>query len=276
MAARSARIQPRQRGVQSAMIPLRPLLATLLASAALHAGAHDTWFEPLPAGENEVLLALGTGTQYPKLDTSLDARYLVQQGCSTAGEAAATRMRPVRNTNTALVLRAPRDAASCWAQLMPFEVEIPAATVEVYFKDIQASAEVRAAWAAMRQRGLPWRERYTKHARIELGSAPSAPSPMDFDLRLEAGGQPLQVGATLVAQLLRDGRPLAGQALQLLSENSPLGIWRTTDEQGRIRVTVPLAGHWVLRGVDLHVSATDPDRWESRFVTLAFAVLPKS
>ena len=156
MAARSARIQPRRRGVQSAMIPLRPLLATLLASAALHAGAHDTWFEPLPAGENEVLLALGTGTQYPKLDTSLDARYLAQQGCSTAGEAAATRMRPVRNTHTALVLRAPRDAASCWAQLMPFEVEIPAATVEVYFKDIQATAEVRAAWAAMRQRGLPW------------------------------------------------------------------------------------------------------------------------
>jgi hypothetical protein len=65
---------------------------------------------------------------------------------------------------------------------------------------------------------------------------------------------------------------LAGLALELRSETSPLGIWRRTDAQGRIDVSLPLPGRWLLRGVDLRVSALDPDRWDSRFVTLAFDV----
>jgi hypothetical protein len=149
-------------------------------------------------------------------------------------------------------------------------VELAPDKVPVYLQDIQATPEVRAAWAALQARGLPWRERYTKHARIELGTPSSAPAPTDLDLHLETAGQAVRVGHRYTAQALLNGQPLAGLALELRSESSPLGIWRRTDAQGRIEVTVPLPGHWLLRGVDLHLSDSDPERWDSRFVTLAF------
>jgi hypothetical protein len=146
--------------------------------------------------------------------------------------------------------------------------------VPVYLQDIQATPEVRATWAAMQARGLPWRERYTKHARIELGPPSAWPAPVGLDLHIENSNSKARVGTNLSVQALRDGQPLAGLAVELRSEASPLGIWRRTDAQGRIALAVPLAGRWMLRGVDLRVSAADPDRWDSRFVTLAFDVAP--
>jgi hypothetical protein len=138
----------------------------------------------------------------------------------------------------------------------------------------------------MQARGLPWRERYTKHARIDIegttagleagAGAPAAASPstpvLGMDLQRVNGGAALAVGQTLEALVLRDGLPLAGQALELLNEASPVGIWRRSDAQGRVSMPVPLPGRWILRGVDLRLSDTTPDQWESRFVTLAFEV----
>ena len=37
----------------------------------------------------------------------------------------------------------------------------------------------------------------------------------------------------------------------------------------------PLAGRWMLRGVDLRVSPRTTDEWVSRFVMLAFDVAPR-
>jgi hypothetical protein len=251
--------------------PLARALAASLAACALAVQAHDTWFQPLSAEAG--LLALGTGTRYPVQDSGVGAEYLARQGCRTEGPGrqGTVALQPLRNDPKALVLRAPPGATTCWAQLTPFEIELPPATVEVYFRDIQPPPAVREAWAALHAQGLPWRERYTKHARIELGAPQAAATPMDMDLRL-ADGPPLRVGATLVAQALRDGQPLPGLALELRSEDSPLGIWRRTDEQGRVRIPLPLPGRWVLRGTDLRLSANDATRWESRFVTLAFEV----
>jgi hypothetical protein len=83
-----------------------------------------------------------------------------------------------------------------------------------------------------------------------------------------------RVGQTLMFQILRDGKPLADQAVELRGEMSPLGIWRRTDAEGRARVDVPLPGRWVLRGTDLRRSESTPDQFESRFFTLAFEVQP--
>jgi hypothetical protein len=35
-----------------------------------------------------------------------------------------------------------------------------------------------------------------------------------------------------------------------------------------LRHRLPFGGRWLLRGTDLRPSATRPDSWESRFVTL--------
>ncbi len=255
-------------------------LAAALACAATCAHAHDTWFEPLPAANGEPLLALGTGNQYPRYDSGIGREYLARQGCrvsSPRGETHRVPLQPLRNEPASLVLKAPQRAQGCWAQLTPFEVDMPPEKVAIYFKDIQPPPAVREAWIDMQRRGVKWHERYTKHARIEfgtVGAAPTAATDMGMDIRIESDGGALKPGATLVAQVLRDGQPLPGQAIELRSESSPIGIWRRTDTQGRLSVPVPLPGRWVLRGTDLRLSEQLADQWESRFVTLAFEVQP--
>lgn len=262
---------------------LHPLIlsAFLLLDAAT-ASAHDTWFATRPGKPAEVVLALGTGDQFPAFETGIDARYFTAQGCDAGGQAAAVPMVILRNDDRSLLLRAPRNATSCWMQLQPFEITVTPDKVPVYLKEIQASPEVRATWSAMQARGLPWRERYVKHARIDLdpgaatATATGVPAlPLGMDLRIEHANGPLRVGDSVNARVLRDGLPLADQALELRSDASPLGIWRRSDEQGRLTLPLPLAGRWLLRGVDLRVSASNPDEWDSRFVTLAFEVLPR-
>ena len=257
--------------IRALVAPVALLIAAALPAAAL---AHDTWFEPLatPPGA-QALLALGTGTQYPVHDTGVAAQYLTRQGCSGADpQAPAVPLQALRNLRAALVLRAPPGAASCWAQLTPFELKIAPEIVAIYFDDIQAPPAVRTAWAEMQQRGVAWHERYTKHARIELGAGSDAASPMDMDVHIEPHAGPLRAGAPLVAQVLRDGEPLAGLAVELRGDGSTPGIWRQTDAQGRVQMTLPQAGRWVLRATDLRLSKTEPDQWESRFVTLVFTV----
>jgi len=132
----------------------------------------------------------------------------------------------------------------------------------------------------MQARGVVWKERYTKHARIELrnGSQVSRMQPkavgMGMDVLLEGGLQAIHPGDPLAFQVLRDGAPLPDFAVELRSDQHRLGIWRKTDAQGRVRIAAPLVGKWVLRGTDLRLSESAPDTWESRFVTLAFEITP--
>lgn len=272
---------------------MRPLLLSLtLAVLASHAGraaAHDSWFAPLPATDRgEAVLALGTGNQFPLQEITIPLFQLRSSGCQGEGQRASP-MRWVADRPVALVLRSARPvpatvALSCWAQLHPIDIEIDDATVEVYLKEVSARPAVRERWAALRAAGKRWKETYTKVARVELnalepnataaGIAPEAVAGLALDLRVENLG-PLRAGDTLRAQLLRDGQPVAGLPLELRSDLSPVGIWRQTDEQGRISVTVPLAARWLLRGVDLRPSERRADAWDSRFISLALEVLPK-
>jgi hypothetical protein len=136
---------------------------------------------------------------------------------------------------------------------------------------------VLEAWASVKARGLPWHERYVKHARIELDAAVAAqPSAMDFDVLLDSHGQAPQVGRPLSQQVLRDSQALPGFNVELRSERTRFGIWRRTDAQGRVEFAPPLPGRWILRGVDLRLSSECPDSFDSRFVTLAFQVRPRT
>jgi hypothetical protein len=264
----------------------RWLMLALLASAG-PASAHDSWFRPLPIAESgEAVFALGTGNMFARQETPIAQQLLSSTGCSSEGARAAP-MRWVADQPAAVVLRSAQPVAAkstltCWAQLKPIEVEIDDATVDIYLREINALPAMRERWAALKARGVRWQETYTKHARIEFNPTPGAQllnggadavaiDGLGMDIRLESP-QPLRVGDTLRAQLLRDGKPLAGMPVELRNNLSPVGIWRQTDAQGRLQVTVPLAAQWLLRSVDLRPAGTS-DRWDSRFVTLAFEVL---
>ena len=265
----------------------------LLFALALPSHAHDSWFEVLPTTRaGELTLALGTGNRFPKLESTVGAGALDKHGCRH-GTAAPVPLRVQRDTPVAVLLNArPVNAASrkaghgaitCWAQLVAFDVGIDAATVELYFKEIKPPPAVREAWREMRSRGVRWQERYTKHVRLErydhrLGEAepPAAkPAPMGLDIVLDGPLRPPRAGSLLAFQVLRDGQPLPDFAVELQSALTPIGQWLTTDAQGRASVRLPLAGAYLLRGVDLRLSTSVADTWESRFVMLGFeAVKP--
>jgi len=265
----------------------RPLLAVALLFALGSASAHDSWFMPLPAAMSGAAeFALGTGNMFPRQETPIPVKLLRSTGCSSEGTPAAP-MRWMADQPSAVLLRSAQPVAAkstltCWAQLQPIEVAIDDAMVDIYLREINALPVVRERWAALKARGVRWQETYTKHARIEYnptagakllngGADAIAIDGLGMDIRLESP-QPLRVGDTLRAQLLRDGKPLAGMPVELRNNLSPFGIWRQTDAEGRLQVTVPLASRWLLRSVDLRPAGTS-DRWDSRFVTLAFEVL---
>jgi len=274
-------------------IAMRAALSAVVGALAGPAAAHDTWLVALPfTARGEAVVALGTGNQFPTLETPLPLAQLPLHGCRGDG-LDASGMRWVADRPTALVLRSARPVAatamlSCWAQSQTYELQIENPIVELYLDEIKAGPAIRERWAALRARGVIWQETYTKHARIELGgpgaaeaaktgkdAATAAVPGLGMDVLVEPARRPLRVGDTLRAQVLRDGRPLAGLPVEMRSDLSPLGFWRTTDAEGRVELPLPLAANWLLRGTDLRPSPQHPDRWDSRFITLAFMVLPK-
>lgn len=260
----------------------RPLAAPLLAAlvglvAGLPARAHDTWFAPRGAGASgESVLALATGNRFPVAETAVDFQYFAQHGCRGAdGAARPIELQRYTERESLLRVRGVAPPMSCFVQIAPFDIELPPDKIELYFAEIKPSAAVLAAWATLKARGLPFRERYVKSARIDLGAqpAPSAPVGIAMDvLRLAPAGA-LAVGTEATFQVLREGRPLADFPVELVNERSALGLWQRTDAQGRVRIKLPLPGRWLLRGTDLRLAPGDPTRWDSRFVTYAFDVL---
>ncbi|MBA2672054.1 DUF4198 domain-containing protein [Ramlibacter sp.] len=133
-----------------------------------------------------------------------------------------------------------------------------------------------ARWAALREQGLPWQERYRKFARIETSDrftlAPAlrairkpAGQPLEI---VVSGDAPLLAGNATEFQVLANGVPVPMLAVELHSERSPLGIWSQSDAEGRLRFMPPFGVAWLL-----HATLLEPDGpagWQSRFVTLAF------
>lgn len=258
---------------------LLTLLAILLSSAAGTAWAHDTWFQPVGPMSASPLLALGTGNRYPVHEFTVDPAHIARSGCRS-GTRTALPLTPSQSLPKFLLLRAGPGhvadrALSCWAQLVPFDIELPQDKVAVYLDEIAAPQAVRAEWEDMKQHGMRWKERYTKNARIELlpaRSAPvgAAPSGVDLEILLERVAGAVRVGEPVVARVRFRGQPLPGLALELVAEKSGRSTWLRTAGDGRMQFTVPEPGRWVLRGTHLRASRERPGTWDSDFVTLVF------
>ncbi len=256
----------------------------VLTSLQVH--AHDTWLSPVrpPATGQDTVLEISTGNRYPTQEFGATLESIAQSACvDSQGRSVA--LRPAQATEKWTQFRArpsaPAIGLACWVEIRPFEIELPPHLIEVYLAEIRASTALRATWADLAARKLPWLESFRKFARIELAeSRPLSPEqraqlrkPAGLALELVLlGTQPVAVGEELEFQVLRDGQPLPGFQVELQTAQSPLGIWRETDAQGKLRHRLPFAGRWLLRGVDLRLSPRDATRWESRFVTLALDV----
>jgi hypothetical protein len=250
--------------------PARSAVGGLLALACAGAAmAHDTWFSP--RGEPGAL-ALATGNRFPVGELAVDPQYFAVHGCRAA-DATVLALRTLRFTETQSWLATEPRAATCFVQLAPFEFDVPLDKVDVYFKEARPEPAIVAAWTALRARGLPFHERYVKSARIELDAADAGkPAGTVLDALRTAPARKPKVGDEAVFQLLRDGKPLPDFNVELVNERSPLGLWHRTDREGRIRARLPLPGRWLLRGTELRLSTSNPEHFDSRFVTYAFDV----
>lgn len=253
--------------------------AALCLGAAVH--AHDSWLSPArePASAGLLPLELTTGTRFPRPEFSQTAESVAHAHC-TDGAGDVSALSPGAQQAQWLEMHAPSRTTpvACWLELRPASIELAPPIVQVYFNEIHATPAARQAWSDMQVRNVPWRESYRKFARIEL--APSSPvskeqiaqarRPVGLALEIVVlGDDAIAPAVPLAFQVLRDGAPLAGFEVELVSERSPLGIWRRTDANGIVRQQLPFGGRWLLRGTDLRLSVAEADSWESHFVTLA-------
>lgn len=260
--------------------------ALALLLVVFGASAHDTWFESRgQQTRGDLFMALGTGNAFPVFDSPVGTEHLQRHGCREGEKNVA--LNTVAQASKFLLLRARTrgtSAASCWAQLMPSEIELKPEVVPIYLAEAQPPTEVREAWSAMEARGVPWKERYTKHARIvfnrevpyEAKAGDARRDDMSMDMVLVGDVGTIREADIITVQVLRDGRMLPDLAVELrhVTKGSAVstGAWHRTDGQGLVRFVVPQAGTWLLRGIDIRKSDSVPDSWDTRFVTLTFEV----
>lgn len=259
-------------------------VAALLWAAGATAQAHDSWLRQLPPpGAGLLALELGSGARYPKSEIGLGADRIARSGCVDAGgRERALQARTQRPEGLELRARVPEAAAlACWLELKPVTTALSNELAQAYLAEIRAPQPVRDAWSRQLASGAGWQETYRKFIRIEAptqGGADAADlsglrKPLRTGLELiPIGGAPLTRGAVVEFQALSDGRPLAGLAVEFVQRRSPLGIWRETDGEGRIRIALPLQGEWLLRGTALEPPAAPGQPWTSRFSTLTVDV----
>jgi hypothetical protein len=199
--------------------------AVLIAACSLVAPAlaHDSWLEKR-GGE----LVMVTGDRYPVGESAAPVRSLPAKGCK---------------------------AGTCWASLAEHEIVIEDAKVAVYFREIRPPQALADRWAQLREAGVAWKERYTKHARIELGGR--AAPPLGLPLEIVPESEAFRVYA--------HGKPVGGLAVEMVSERSKFGVWQVSDAEGRVAHKPPFAGKWLLRATWLE--ADGETGWKSRFVT---------
>ena len=152
----------------------------------------------------------------------------------------------------------------------------------MYFHDIRAPQAVRDAWAAQQKAGIGWNEVYRKYVRVE---APVPGAGAGDCARPQCASRATTrsnwcrratsrcaAGTEAEFLALADGKPAAGIAVEFVSLRSPLGLWKQTDAEGRIRLALPFAGEWLLRSTVLNIPASPQEPWRSAFATLTVQV----
>ena len=245
------------------------------------AQAHDSWIAPAAEQDRGLLrLELGVGTRYPLRESGPAASSVARGGCRSAEQAREQALVPRREHPAFLELRARIDATkgvACWVALKPYPLEMTPDLVKTYFSEIRPPAALVEHWSRQQARGVAWRETYSKYLRMELPGASDAgadslaalrqPQGLAMEL-VPVGADPIRAGQPVGFQVLLDGKPLAGQWIELVSARHTLGVWRQSDAEGKIRQALPFAGPWLLRSVHLEAPADDSQPWRSRFVTL--------
>jgi uncharacterized GH25 family protein len=147
-----------------------------------------------------------------------------------------------------------------------------------YLDEIGAPEVIRQQWANAKT-PRRWRELYTKHSKtfVRAGEAQSdhswaEPVGMRLEIVPEKDPTTLRVGDELAVQVLKNGTPLGGFSLGIVSARDAKGKIQKTDAKGRATFRLDRGGRWLVRVTELRKSSRSGLDWESDFTTLTFQV----
>lgn len=254
------------------------LLAVLLLAAPMH--AHDTWLSPDRfhlAAAGSVTLSLSSGMEFPKLDHAIAP----DRVASAKWQRGRDRGALPAGTSAAHALEFRADAAqgvTVYAVVLrPRPSQLKSEQVREYIDHLGLpnASEVFTAWERTSKPGETG-YRYMKYAKtfVRVGAADSRAWTVRAGMRLELVPQndPTRVtsGSTLEVVLLDRGKPLSRYPVTLLREGAKEPVNAITDARGRVSLTLPSAGRYMLRATTLEPSADSTSRWDVHFTTMTF------
>ena len=167
---------------------------------------------------------------------------------------------------------APADWAIAAITLKASDITLSDAEVEEYLGELGNPAGLRPAWEATGQ----WRERFQKHVKAIVRTAPGRASAeaMDAGMILEFIPQQdpttLRPGQILNFRLEYRNQPLANHRVGIVYANSHGEVWGQTNAEGYGRFRLAHPGWALLRSVRIAPSDEPTLEWESHFSTLVF------
>jgi uncharacterized GH25 family protein len=261
----------------------RCALVVVLAASCASALAHDTWLaaeQRTVQARSPLRLGMTSGEHFPVPGSSIDRDRIAHAGCQQGP--AKFPLEPGRRGAKELHLEAKppaQGAATCWVRLKPRTLDLTPDLVALYLEEIDATADIRKSWADM-PAPKRWNETYTKNAKVIVpaGSSPpaiagAAPT-LTLELQPEADLSVGKLAGPLAVRVLRDGLPLAGLSVALVSEAGGTPQRQRSDAQGRVVFATQAPGRWMLSGTALRSLSAKEGTWESQFTTLVFELLP--
>ena len=260
------------------------LLSLVILAAPIH--AHDTWLaadRSHVASAQPVTLSLSSGMEFPKLDHAIAP----DRVASAKWQAAAKRGELPTGTSAAHALEFGADAEEgitvYSVVLHPRPSKLKREQVREYIDHlgIPNAKAVYAAWeqtAKADETGY----RYMKYAKtfVRAGAADTSrvwaePAGMRLELIPQNDPTALTAGGTLEVVLADQGKALPRYPVSLLREGTKEPVIAVTDAEGRVRLTVPDAGRYMLRATFLEPSADKAAAWDVHFTTMTFAATAK-
>lgn len=255
------------------------MLIAALCSCAL---GHDTWLIPdrfAVARDSVVNLDLTSGMAFPALETSIKPDRIDRALCRLAGRT--FELKDYSPAPKSLLFKAqlsePGIATMC-VELKSRALVLTARLVNEYLDEIGAPDSIRQQWASAKK-PRRWREEYTKHSKtfVRVGDPQSDrswadPVGMQLEIVPEKDPTTLRPGDELALLVLKNGAPLAGIAVGIVSAGDAKGKIHKTGADGRAMLRLDRAGRWLVRVTELRKSSKAGIDWESDFTTLTFQV----
>jgi hypothetical protein len=159
----------------------------------------------------------------------------------------------------------------------PSRVELTAEKFNAYLVQ-EGLDHVVAERAARNQSGTGGRDLFTRCAKaLVLAGAPT-PDQHDralgcpFEIVAERNPYAMEAGETLPLRLTYGGKPLAGVLVVAINRRRPLErITARSDEKGRVQVTLPSGGAWLVKAVHMVPAPANANAdWASFWASVTF------